>query len=601
MGRMKKAAAAVGIYAVTFLLLYTQFLYSWDKALTDRLFQRGSVPDPHIFIIAVDEDTLDALGAMGGWGRDVYGELLELLHSDGEGGPAVVGFDILFAEAVDPRGDQAFAKACESAGNVVTAMNLVFREMPEREENGRVTYNPYYIEDCNFPYEALAQAAESGFVNTVVDRDGFVRRAMAQIAYRGEVLESFDMAVYRKYMDFCGQEAVMPPVDGKALFSFSYSSRPGGYSVISLCDVLDGTVNPAIFKNGIVLVGAYAAGMQDSYAPAIAHGQQMYGVEVHANIINALLEGRTQREVPLLPYSLCAGILPAALFLLLKKARPVRNTLVTVGFILFSLVFCVAAFSFGVIVPIIILPFMMSGLYLAELLGGYGAEVQRRRGIVRAFKQYVSPELVEDISRKHYMELKLGGEKRNIAVLFVDVRGFTTLSEKLPPEEVVEFLNEYLSITTNAILKNKGTLDKYVGDATMAIFNAPFDLEDYVFCAVQAAWDMQQAAAGLAEKWSGRLGGKAAFGVGIHCGDAVVGNIGCSFRMDYTAIGDAVNTAARLEARAGGGEILVSEAVYRQVKDRVGAVALGDFSLKGKEESVSVYRLESVYKDEKVL
>ena len=199
-------------------------------------------------------------------------------------------------------------------------------------------------------------------------------------------------------------------------------------------------------------------------------------------------------------------------------------------------------------------------------------------------------------SKDKDFELVIGGENRHIAVLFVDIRGFTTMSESLQPEEVVEILNEYLGLTTQAIFDNGGTLDKFVGDATMAVFNAPFDLDDYIFRAVSTAWDMQAGADRIAEKFRERYGKSVSFGIGVNCGNAVVGNIGCDFRMDYTAIGDTVNTAARLESNAKPGQILISSEVYEAVKDRVTVTPIGEIPLKGKNKGVFVYQVDDVKK-----
>ena len=168
------------------------------------------------------------------------------------------------------------------------------------------------------------------------------------------------------------------------------------------------------------------------------------------------------------------------------------------------------------------------------------------------------------------------------------------MSEVLKPEEVVEILNEYLSLTTQSIFNNKGTLDKFVGDATMAVFNAPLDLDDYIYRAVKTAWDMKAGSEALAEKFEKRFGRSVAFGIGVNCGDAVVGNIGCEFRMDYTAIGDTVNTAARLESNAKRGQILISQEVYDNVKDRVEVTPIGELPLKGKEVGVFIYQVDNV-------
>ena len=168
------------------------------------------------------------------------------------------------------------------------------------------------------------------------------------------------------------------------------------------------------------------------------------------------------------------------------------------------------------------------------------------------------------------------------------------MSEGLEPDKIVEILNEYLALTTSAIFKNGGTLDKFIGDATMAVFNAPFDLDDYIYRAVCTARDIAAGSEELEKRLMERFGKSVSFGVGVNCGEAVVGNIDCEFRMDYTAIGDTVNTAARLESNAKRGQILISEAVYERVKERVKVTEVGVIPLKGKSNDVFVYQLDEV-------
>lgn len=171
------------------------------------------------------------------------------------------------------------------------------------------------------------------------------------------------------------------------------------------------------------------------------------------------------------------------------------------------------------------------------------------------------------------------------------------MSEVLTPEQVVEILNQYLSLTTNAIFKNRGTLDKFVGDATMAVFNSPFDLDDYVFRAVCAAMDIVEGGKALEDKLLKEFGRTVGFGVGVNCGPAVVGNVGCEFRMDFTAIGDTVNTAARLEANAKKGQVLISDAVYERLKDRIEVEDVGEIPLKGKSNHIFVYSVVSIKRE----
>lgn len=257
----------------------------------------------------------------------------------------------------------------------------------------------------------------------------------------------------------------------------------------------------------------------------------------------------------------------------------------------------VLLYNKGCILPVIYPVALYFSIYVISLGYRYISELFERKRITSVFGRYVAPQVVNEIIEGGEQALKLGGSRRNITVLFVDIRGFTPLSEKAEPEEVVAILNEYLTLCAQSIFKFDGTLDKFIGDATMALFNAPLDLEDHAYKAVQAAWVMKQGAEPLKNKLEEKFGKVVQFGIGINTGDAVVGNIGADFRMDYTAIGDTVNTAARLESNAEPGQILLSESTYELVKDRVNAAYMGVYSMKGKAQGIAVYQLDGVKED----
>lgn len=579
---------------MTFLLLYSNVFFTWDKIFFDALCQTGTTPDNRIFILAIDDKTLEKYGPFNQWGRDIYSQLVKKLNQNTEDRPAVISFDIMYLENTDANVDTEFANTCKEAGNVVTAFHLQFKEQPEVDENGKVFFNPFYIDEIDYPYPALKDAVSYGYANTVVDTDGYVRRFLYQTEYQGEVFYSLAAQTYHKYNEEMGVASTFSIEDRNAVLPFQYACETGGYSVISLCDVLDETVNPAIFKNAIVYVGAYASGMLDSYAPAISHGTQMYGVEIQANITDALLNQGIQKEISKTTYAFIAAIIVLVYFVIAQRLKVLPSAFMMIILAVASIVTVKLVYGKGYILPVLVLPLMLLLSYIANVIMGYLAEIKRRRQIIGVFKQYMAPQIVEEISKQKDFKVTLGGERRHIAVLFVDIRGFTTMSEALKPEEVVEILNEYLALTTESIFKNSGTLDKFVGDATMAIFNAPLDLDDYIYRAVKTAWDMKAGSDILAQKFEERFGKSVAFGIGVNCGDAVVGNIGCDFRMDYTAIGDTVNTAARLESNAKRGQILISHAVYESVKDRVEVTPIGEIPLKGKEQGVFVYQVDNV-------
>lgn len=223
------------------------------------------------------------------------------------------------------------------------------------------------------------------------------------------------------------------------------------------------------------------------------------------------------------------------------------------------------------------------------------ANFEKRR-MELTLKMYVDSQVVDQISDFTPMELSSVSARRNIAVLFVDIRGFTSMSESLEPEQVVSILNEYFSVVYSSIIAWNGTLDKFIGDAAMAIFNAPNDVDDYVFNAVCAADDIQKNFEPLREKFMSEYGKEVHLGIGINSGTAIVGNIGCMGRFDYTAIGDTVNTASRLESKALPGQILISETVYAEVESRVSVDRVGALSLKGKAKAVETYQIVTIDK-----
>lgn len=594
--KLQIALTALLIAAVTGLLAWIRVGYSVDVMVSDALCQRPSVANKNIYVIAIDDKTLERYGSITSWSRALSADLVQLLNQDAQIRPAVIVFDVIFSEKGDADGDAAFAETCTTAGNVVTAMSYRFKEQPEYDKNGKMTLNQYHIDGVIMPYEALREATNQGYANTLVGADGYVRRAMAYIDdEQGQRNYSLASQAYKMYQESRGETVQWPVLDENNQYLFSYSGKTGCYSTISMTDVMDGTVNPAIFADGIVFVGAYAVGMQDSYIPAISHGTQMYGVEIQANIVEALLEGKTQQQLPSGIYAGIAAVLAAAFYLAVRRMKIIPATvLMVVCIVAMGPVFAVSMYARGFVTPVILLPVIFFLIYAVNLVYGYVQEVMRRQKVVNVFKQYVAPQVVDKISKDKDFELVLGGENRHIACLFVDIRGFTTMSESLKPEEVVEILNEYLNLTTNSIFQNGGTLDKFVGDATMAVFNAPFDLEDYIYKAVCTARDMKAGADAIAEKFEKRFGKSVGFGIGVNCGNAVVGNIGCEFRMDYTAIGDTVNTAARLESNAKRGQILISKEVYEAVKDRVEVTPVGEIPLKGKTQGVFVYQLDEV-------
>lgn len=583
----------VPVLLFVIMVLTTPF-YAFEARVSDALYARLNGVDRNIKMITVDEETLTEYGNFTDWSREKCADLLELLYRDDTASPAVVGIDFLFVSEADAVNDERLIDACEKAKNTVFATNLVYRGATKLNAQGDRFHDSWNVGMVEEPFGELGTVARGGFANVHIAGDGCVRYTKLTEKFGEQLKESFAYCVYREYVSENGWKEELPKTDNSGKFMFFFSGERGEYAHFSLKDVLDGTIPVKEFKDSIVLVGAYAPGFQDAYVAAVERSAPMYGVEIHANIIQALLEGKTAVAVPHWLYLSSAA---AVLYLFFAVAR--RQKLLTVliesvalaalhmlaGRFLATNGYTIPQLYFLVVILLIMIYFVIEKYFIERL---------RRRKVISTLKKYVAPQVVDKLAKEGEFELKLGGEKRNLAVLFVDIRGFTPMSESLEPEEVVSILNEYLALTTKAVLDNEGTLDKFIGDATMAVFNAPFDLDDYVYKALMTALAIRDGSDRLAEKLQERFGKTISYGIGVNFGEAVVGNIGCEFRMDYTAIGDTVNTAARLESRAKAGEILISEAVYREVEARIEAEPVGEMELKGKSKPVQVYRLLDV-------
>lgn len=591
--KIRGIAAIIIVAVLVFVFSVTGWMYSFDRIFADRLYQTQTTADSRIKIIAIDEKTLQAYGEMKTWNRDIPAALVELLCEQEEYLPNVIAFDIMYVNEVDAASDQRFAEACRKAGNVLTAVNMVYETEVTRQGDGLLV-DEGHIAMVEYPYADLREVSDYGFANTLQDKDGYIRYACTSAQFQGETIDSLAVAIYKKDCEKQGVTPKLPGVFDQNKFGFTYTGKSGTYEVLSLVDVLEGKVPLQAFEGSIVLVGAYAPGMQDAYNVAVQRGAQMYGVEIHANILEAIMEGKVNVPVEESVFAVCAALVTVLFGILCRKTTIVKSTVLLVVFILADIFLAKLLYNRGLVINLTLLPIAFLLLYAYNLVQGYLTEVLRRRKVLSAFKKYVAPQVVDEISKQGDFQLVLGGESRDIAVLFVDIRGFTPMSESLEPEQVVEILNEYLKLTTESILNNGGTLDKFIGDATMAVFNAPFDLEDYVYRAVCTARDIAAGSEALKEKLLERFGKTVSFGIGVNCGKAVVGNIGCDFRMDYTAIGDTVNTAARLESNAKPGQILISESVYEAVKDRADVTEVGEIPLKGKSKGVFVYQVDRV-------
>lgn len=569
-----------------------------DLTVSDLLYQSRSASDGEIVLVGIDQKALEEIGPYQQWGREIIAMALEAMNESEQCRPAVIAIDVLYSGETAGDADAWLAEAAGEYGNVVTACAAEFGDTLLEGAEGEYHLNTFSVTAFDEPYEALRSVTEQGHINAMLDADGILRHHLLEIELPdGTNVPSLALAAVEKYREACGTDsAAMPPVDARNFWYVPFCGKPGDfYESISVADLLSGAVPADYFADKIVLIGPYAAGLQDSYLTAADHAEPMYGVEFQANAIQALLWEDYKQEVGdavqlavlfavlllgMAGFSRCRVRVCAALWLLLGGG---------------SLLLCRFLYEQGRVLHVLWVPVGVTVLYVGSIVRNYIRAALEKRRVTGTFQRYVAPEIVAELLKEGSDALELGGKLTNIAVLFVDVRGFTPMSELLKPTQVVEILNRYLTLISDCILNNGGTLDKFVGDAAMAFWGAPLPQEDYVMHAVRAAADMVEGSKALSAELLEKYGRTVAFGIGVHVGEAVVGNIGSPRRMDYTAIGDTVNTSARLEANAPGGTIYISRAVADALSGRVRTTSLGDtVKLKGKKEGFEVLIMEEI-------
>lgn len=629
---------------------YNNHVNTLDNMISDAVYQKINRDDKNsnIKIISIDEATTKKLGSYSEWSRSNLAEIIKKLDSF-KSRPSAIGIALDLHSEKDSAGDKALVNVCKKYANVCLSANLILDDkMPGhngdnatkgaiqsssvaskgalemmqpppdnnndmqpndkiRDENSTPPPKPsaspseklnkYAGKDISgtiLPFDDILPYVTTGFVNLSHSNDnGYVKHAVASINVEGTSIDSFSVALYKMYKKARGQKYTTPKLDDKNAFGFNFSKKSGEYDTYSFSDVLDGKVDLSEFKKSIVIIGDYTSDEEKLKVPN-QKNQTMQNVEVQANIIEALQNSKTVENVPKLHLSIFYAVFVFCLFLATSYITSKKTMIAAVVFVVLQLFAACTLNHYGYFVPLLIPIIFLIIVVVLNLMIRYILERRKKSAIENVFKKYVDEQVVQGIVSDGNIEAKVGGERKDIAVLFVDIRGFTPLSESLDPEQVVDILNKYLTIISNAVYKNNGTLDKFIGDAAMAVFNSPSDLPDYEFQAVKTAWDILSGAEELDRECAEKYQKHVTFGIGINCGEAVIGNIGCDKRMDFTAIGDTVNTAARLESRAKQGQILISESLYNRVKDKVEASFAGEYELKGKKQAVKTYQVESL-------
>ncbi|MBU0476295.1 MAG: adenylate/guanylate cyclase domain-containing protein [Bacteroidetes bacterium] len=624
----------------------------------DIRFSKKDVKDikdsADVIILGITQDDFDQIPEPYNswpWPRSYFAKVVNNLKN---AGVKAVGIDVLMSndDKFSPQNDKLFEEAILNSRNVVVAGQLdVEAEMQYEIGNYSIKKQSY-----NYRNKFFAVDSSVGIVQIGSDEDGIYRRYEPLVisGANESILPTFSFAILNKYYGLKGNNIVsisnsyfkllnieIPRYD-KSSMLINYYGPNGTFEYLKFSDVLDdkdfktkdeiyydtdiniwddefsGLLQSGKFKNKIVLIGSTMPEDKDFHPTAFGQGKrkgdnQIWGVEIHANAIQNVIwndflikESKIIEILSIIILSFFSFFI-FSLFKQNKKLNIILAELINITFLTFLFV----GFYFLGIYLFVEHDYIVSFISpIATIIFGYFSttaynviSVRKHNAMIKGmFGKYVSKSLVTELLNNPE-KLSLGGVKKNITIMFSDIEGFTSISEKMKPEELVEFINNYLSIMTSIVLEHKGTLDKYLGDSLMAFWGAPLDVEDKELNACITAILMQKKMDELKNGFSSEVTTKVKTRIGINGDDVVVGNIGGIERFDYTVMGDGVNLASRLESanKLYGTSIMISEAIYQKVAEEVVVRTIDKIVVKGKTKPIIVYELLGLKNDKEAL
>lgn len=624
---------------IVFLLFEGNIFESMELKTLDmrfRLFADPAKASPDVVIAAIDENSLTQLKAQGHvwpWPRDFYAVLVDYFR---RGHAKAVLFDILFPDpdighlTDSAETDGKFAAAIRRSGKVLLSVNLGNDVSLRFPDNALVWDKHYRIIPpgamFTFPkyaggvlpiYDFQKATGALGVANYQEDReDGTCRRIAPFLLLRDRVIPQIGVG---GYLLANGVETIQQlsngdliigdvrvPLDRKGNMMISWYGRGGPdvtFRYFSIAGLIQSAVNEergippavpsAVFKDKIVLIGSNASGLFDFRNTPFTRFESYPATEIHATVLSNLMQRDFLRRVPASAISCMIFLMSVFVcfsFLYVKTLRTVIIAVILVAggwvggaFALFTL----AHRWLDIVAPEVCLTLA----FVIAAVVSYQLEGKARRRLRDTFGRYMSPVVIREIIEKN-QDVKLGGMEITGTVFFSDIKDFAKVAERLNPEQLVSQLNGYFSIVTDIILERGALLDKYIGDAVMAIFGAPLPVSDHAIHACTAALEIQQS---LKDVWRGAGLERPEFitRIGLHSGSMIVGNVGSQQRLDFTAIGDSVNLASRLEGlnKTYGTHIIISETTCRDVHDRMVCRELDMVRVVGKQIPVHIYEL----------
>lgn len=620
----------VFITLATTLLMFLQLspLVTLEAKLLDYRFRiRGNMDPPdNIVIAAIDEKSIEHLGRWP-WDRDRLAQLVRKLE---EAQASIVVFDIILSEEED--NDRLLSDAIWDSGNVILPVVFNFDSQGNQPDNEYLInaalssvmneklfrdYPPIMGNGVLIPVpELISSVMTLGHINMFPDIDGTLRWESLLIGYKNKLYPSATLQAAAAYLGIPNDKITVNatrriqlgdkreiPTDEYGRTLINYYGPNMTFPHLSISDILEGDIKPEELRGKIVLIGATAVGIYDLRVTPISAA--MPGIEKHASVIASIIDGKNLKTVPeYVNYTvlLLTGLLFSLIFTRLKAAGASILTAASLLFISWAAyyIFISKGLWINVTYPAlnIILVFVNATLY------NYFVEERFAKKIRAMFSSYVTESLVNELI--HNPELaRLGGENREVTILFSDIRGFTTFAEKHSPEDVVAILNEYLGEMTKIVLKWRGVLDKFIGDAILCFWGAPVRQDNHAELAIRCALEMMKRLGELQIKWAAEGKSGLDIGIGINTGKVIVGNIGAEgMKMDYTVIGDHVNLGSRVESltRKYNAHILITEFTLESIRELIKNGAISHVSVegkekvivKGKEKPVAVYEILSL-------
>ena len=633
MQRAIPVAAAV-VAAVLGLLGFVHNIELKTYDLRVAATARPAAPANNIVVVAIDNESIRRLEPLVGrwpWPRLVHATVVDYLAA---AGAKVIAYDILFPERdirkfmvgdtewTGTESDAALVESTKKAGNVVhvaeaSSPELIdaSRAIAENLDAPALNTRPSFsgcVEPrprVTPPFPELAAASRAiGHSMFIYDADGPLRRVSPIVQVGERLIPSFAIATVtasgmtpavETRVDDSGHCAAMIAWRGPAETSngqptfTSYSFYDLFYSQQQLLEGQKPAIDPALFKDHIVIIGAAAEGLKDFFTTPFAKGD-INGPEVHANLVDSFFAGRSIVAAP--AWATFALIIAAVLTVGVAGAFLDAWWTGAVAAV-FAIVLAwqsVALFARGIWIPVTVPGLALVFAYVGDLAWKYVVEGREKRQVKKLFSRYVSKDVYDQLVAHPHLAA-LGGARRNMTVLFSDIRGFTTMSEKGTPEDVVAQLNELFTRMVAVVFDHRGTVDKFVGDMIMALYSAPLDDDDHADHAVQTALVMIQTLIEMNKEWAARGKPTLDIGIGINTGDMIAGNVGSDTIMSYTVIGDAVNLGARLESlnKEYGTRIIISQSTRDRLKGQYELRPLGDVVVKGKSQPVAIFEVKS--------